>query len=134
MPAHGVIRDQAVKRRRPVTVGGPADAAARVVALVIGVVQVLLAARVILLLSVDPDNGLVRFIVSLGEPLVRPVAALFHLDPVMGADGSILDLAALVTLIAWTVVEALLLNVRAGVRRDIADGAYVRARRFLPSP
>jgi hypothetical protein len=95
---------------------------------------VLLAARIILLLSVDPDNGLVRFVVSLGEPLVRPVASLLHIGALRGADGSILDAATVVTLIAWTAFEALLLHVLARGHHGMGQRENRPGRRLLPSP
>jgi hypothetical protein len=45
------------------------------------------------------------------DPFVEPFRGMFSLDSVSGASGSVLDVAALVALVAWTLVEALILGI-----------------------
>ena len=45
------------------------------------------------------------------DPFVEPFRGMFRLDEVSGAGGSVLDVAAIVALIAWTLVEALVLGI-----------------------
>ena len=94
---------------------GPSGAttAARVVTFAFGILQALLILRIILLLLVaNPGNGLVDAIFAATQPFVDPFIGMFSLDRVT-AGRSVLDVAAIVALIAWTLVEALIL---AGLR------------------
>lgn len=94
---------------------GPSGAttASRVVTFAFGILQVLLLLRIVLLLLVaNPGNGLVDAIYSITQPFVEPFIGMFTLDRVT-AGQSVLDVAAVVALIAWTLVEALIL---AGLR------------------
>lgn len=90
---------------------GPSGAttAARVVTFAFGILQVLLLLRIVLLMLVaNPGNGLVDAIYSITQPFVEPFIGMFTLDRVT-AGQSVLDVAAVVALIAWTLVEALIL-------------------------
>ena len=94
---------------------GPSGAttAARIVTFAFGILQALLILRIILLLLVaNPGNGIVDAIFSITQPFVEPFINMFSLDKVTSG-ASVLDVAAIVALIAWTLVEALIL---AGLR------------------
>jgi uncharacterized protein YggT (Ycf19 family) len=87
------------------------DTARRIVWLVFGVLQALIVLRVVLLvLGANEGNDLVSFILGVTDPFVEPFRGMFKLDSVSGASGSVLDVAALVALVAWTLVEALVLG------------------------
>lgn len=91
---------------------GPSGAtlAARVVTFAFGILQALLILRIILLLLVaNPGNDIVDLILSVTQPFVEPFIGMFALDRVEADQGSVLDVAAIVALIAWTLVEALIL-------------------------
>jgi len=89
---------------------GPLAVVSRVVVFAFGVLQVLLVLRIILLLLVaNPGNEVVSFVLGVTDPFVEPFIGMFQLDRVTGSEGSILDIAAIVALIAWTLVEALIL-------------------------
>jgi hypothetical protein len=51
----------------------------------------------------------VAFILSVTDPFVEPFRGMFALDRVGADQGSVLDVAALVALIGWTLIEALVL-------------------------
>ena len=94
---------------------GPSGAttAARIVTFAFGILQVLLILRIVLLLLVaNPGNGLVDAVFAITQPFVEPFIGMFSLDKVTSG-ASVLDVAAIVALIAWTLVEALIL---AGLR------------------
>jgi hypothetical protein len=96
---------------RAYVTAGPSGAttAARVVTFGFGILQALLILRIILLLLVaNPGNGLVDAIFAITQPFVDPFIGMFSLDRVTAGD-SILDVAALVALVAWTLVEMLVL-------------------------
>ena len=96
---------------RAYVTAGPSGAttAARIVTFGFGILQALLILRIILLLLVaNPGNGLVDAIFSITQPFVDPFIGMFSLDRVTAGD-SVLDVAAMVALIAWTLVEMLVL-------------------------
>ncbi len=112
-----VTRDAATRRvseRYIETAGpGPASVAARIVTFVFGILQVLLVLRIILLLLVaNQGNDIVSFVLGVSDPFVEPFRGMFALERAT-ADRSILDIAAIVALIGWTLIEALIL---AGLR------------------
>jgi uncharacterized protein YggT (Ycf19 family) len=88
----------------------PVAVAARVVTFIFGILQALLILRIVLLLLVaNPGNDIVALILNLTDPFVEPFRGMFALDRVRADQGSVFDLAALVALIGWTLVEALIL-------------------------
>ena len=90
----------------------PVDTIRRLVWLVFGVLQALIVLRfVLLLLGANEGNDVVAFVIGVTDPFVEPFRGMFSLDSVSGASGSVLDVAALVALVAWTLVEALILGI-----------------------
>jgi uncharacterized protein YggT (Ycf19 family) len=84
--------------------------ATRVATFAFGVLQALLILRIILLLLVaNRGNDVVQFVLSVTQPFVDPFLGMFSLNRVTADQGSVLDVAAIVALIAWTLVEALIL-------------------------
>jgi hypothetical protein len=93
---------------------GGATVAARVVTFAFGILQALLILRIILLLLVaNPGNDIVSFILGVTDPFVEPFIGMFDLNRVTADSGQVLDVAAIVALIGWTLLEALIL---AGLR------------------
>jgi uncharacterized protein YggT (Ycf19 family) len=89
---------------------GGAAVASRIVTFAFGILQALLILRIVLLLLVaNQGNDLVQAIFNITQPFVEPFIGMFSLDRVEADQGSILDVAAIVALIAWTLVEALIL-------------------------
>ena len=94
------------------TPAGPgwATTASRIVTFAFGLLQALLILRIILLLLVaNPGNDVVSFIFNITQPFVAPFVGMFSLNHVTADQGSVLDVAAIVALIGWTLVEALVL-------------------------
>jgi uncharacterized protein YggT (Ycf19 family) len=90
----------------------PVDTLRRIVWLVFGILQALIVLRIVLLLlGANEANDVVSFIVGVTDPFVEPFRGMFQLDQVSGASGTVLDVAAIVALVAWTLVEALVLGV-----------------------
>lgn len=126
-PAVGTTSDPAVATsvrttERQVVPAGPSGAslATRVVTFLFGVLQVALILRIILLLLVaNPGNDVVGLILSITDPFVEPFRGMFALDRVTADQGSVLDIAAVVALIGWTLIELLVLAaIRIFDRRD----------------
>ena len=107
---------------REVVPAGPSGAStvARLVTFLFGVLQVALILRIILLLLVaNPGNDVVALILGITDPFVEPFRGMFSLDRVTADQGSVLDIAAIVALIGWTLVELLVLAaIRIFDRRD----------------
>jgi uncharacterized protein YggT (Ycf19 family) len=91
----------------------------RFVMLLFGILQAALILRIVLLLLIaNPGNDVVDMILSLTDPFVEPFRGMFQLDRVTADSGSMLDVAAIVALIGWTLVEALVVAVLSlGARR-----------------
>jgi uncharacterized protein YggT (Ycf19 family) len=99
---------------RSVVRQGPSggEMARRLVALLFGILQALIILRIVLLLLIaNRDNGIVAFILSATDPFVEPFRGMFKLDRVSGGQGSVFDVAAVVALIAWTLIEAVVIAV-----------------------
>lgn len=89
---------------------GGASLAARIVTFVFGILQVLLILRIVLLLLVaNAGNDVVKLVFNITQPFVEPFLGMFALNRVAADQGSVFDIAALVALIAWTLVEMLIL-------------------------
>jgi hypothetical protein len=105
-----VDRGTAVVERRTVTrspSGG--ELAGRIVILVFGIIQVLIVLRIILLLlNAREGNDLVAFILNTSQIFVSPFNGMLNIDN-LKSGGSVFDLAALLALVGWTVLEALIL-------------------------
>lgn len=88
--------------------------AARVVKFAFGILQALLILRIVLLLLIaNTGNDVVALILNVTDPFVEPFRGMFSLDRVGSDEGSVFDVAAVVALIGWTLVELLIL---AGLR------------------
>jgi YggT family protein len=107
-----VERPVAVVSEPVVPATSTVDTIRRIVWLAFGVLQSLIVLRIVLLvLGANLENDIVAFIVGVTDPFVEPFRSMFRFDEVSGASGAVLDLAALVALLAWTLVEALVLGI-----------------------
>ncbi len=91
---------------------GLAGTLARIVTFLFGILQALLIVRILLLLlNANADNEIVSAILNITEPFVEPFRGMFQLDELTGEQGSVLDIAAIVALVAWTLIETLIVSV-----------------------
>ncbi|HVL53105.1 MAG TPA: YggT family protein [Vitreimonas sp.] len=106
-------RDHVVTRESTYRAGpSGGEVIRRFVMLLFGILQALLILRIILLLLIaNTNNEVVSLILGVTDPFVEPFRGMFQLDRVTGGQGSVLDVAAIVALIGWTLVEALILAV-----------------------
>ena len=89
---------------------GGATLASRIVTFVFGILQVLLILRVILLVLVaNRGNDIVQFVFGVTQPFVEPFLGMFSLNRVTADQGSVFDIAAIVALIGWTLLELIIL-------------------------
>ena len=93
----------------------------RAIALLFGVIQALIILRIVLLLLIaNRNNDIVMAILNATDVLVDPFRGMFRLDRVGTQVGAVLDVAAIVALIGWTLIEGLVLAIlRLGDRGDV---------------
>lgn len=97
-----------------------AEMARRAVVLLFGLVQVLIGARILLLLlDAREANGLVSAILNGSQLFVAPFEGILRTDALHAA-GSTLDLAAVVAFVGWTVIEMIVIWAIAIFRREPA--------------
>ena len=111
--SRGTVVEESVRRSPS---GG--EVARRVVVFLFGIVQGFIGLRIVLLLAdASQGNGIVRFIYDVSAVLVGPFEGVLHTNAVQ-AGASVLDVAALVALVGWTILEALIVGAIAIVRRE----------------
>jgi len=101
----------AIKERTTLGTTAPSrdETARRVVIFIFGIVQAIIALRIVLLLfDARESNGLVSAILDLSQILVAPFEGILRTNA-MTSGGSILDVAAIVALIGWTLIELLVI-------------------------
>lgn len=108
-------------RRLTTSRPGGAEFARRVVVLVFGLIQLLIAARIVLLLiGAREANALVSAILNASQLFVAPFEGILRTDSLHSA-GSTLDITAIVALIGWTIVELIVLWAIGIFRREPAS-------------
>jgi hypothetical protein len=86
-----------------------AEVARRTVAFIFGIIQALIAVRIVLLLvDANQANGLVKLIYDASAIFVGPFDGILHTNAVR-AGASVLDIAAIVAIVGWTILELLIL-------------------------
>jgi hypothetical protein len=107
---------------RQVTTARPArpEMARRIIVLVFGLVQILIAARfVLLLLDAREANGLVSGILNFSQLFVAPFEGILRSNSLHAA-GSVLDIAAVLAFVGWTIVELIVIWAIGIFRREPA--------------
>jgi len=117
-PAGTPVGSTAVTSRTVVARPSGGELAGRVVIFLFGIVQVLIILRIVLLLlDAREGNELVSFILNSSQIFVGPFEGILRTDALKAA-GSIFDLAAVLALIGWSVLEALILAAVGIFRRE----------------
>ena len=97
------IEEQSTVVETPGPSGG--EFTRRVVVFAFGIVQGLILLRIVfLLLNAREANGIVSGILNVSQIFVGPFDGILHTNA-LTAGGSILDIAAIVAIIGWTVLE-----------------------------
>src|SRR5450830_383728 len=92
---------------RQITRSGPggSEMARRIVVLVFGLIQIVIGLRIVLLLlDARTGNALVSVINDVGGVLAAPFQGILRINAV-SSGGSVLDVAAVVALVGWTILE-----------------------------
>ena len=109
--------------RRRITRTGPgsAEMGRRIVVLIFGLIQIVIGARIVLLLlDAREGNALVSAVLGISEVLVAPFEGILRTDS-LNAAGSILDITAIVALVSWTILELVVLWAIGIFRREPAE-------------
>lgn len=86
-----------------------AEIARRAIVFLFGIVQALVGIRIVLLLAdANQANQLVRFIYDTSAFFIGPFEGILHTNAI-SAGASVLDIAALVALVGWTILEFLVI-------------------------
>jgi uncharacterized membrane protein len=114
-----VDRGTAVVERRTVTrrpSGG--ELVSRVVIQIFGIIQVLIILRIVLLLlNAREGNDLVSFILNTSQIFVSPFNGILNVDN-LKSGGAVFDVAAVLALLGWTLLEGLILAALNIFRRE----------------
>lgn len=112
-------RTAAVTETATVTPSG-GEVGRRIVTLIFGIIQTFIVLRIVLLLlNAREGNGLVSFILDVSQIFVAPFVGIFNTDA-LHSSGSVLDIAAIVALVGWTILEMIVLWVVNIARREPA--------------
>ena len=111
-------RGSAVVERRVTRTPSGGELASRIVVLLFGIVQILIILRIVLLLlNAREGNDVVSFILNTSQIFVAPFNGMLNVNNLQSG-GSVLDVAAILALIGWTVLEAIVLAAAGVFRRE----------------
>lgn len=107
--------------RRTTSAGpGGSEMTRRVVVFVFGLIQVVIGARVVLLLlDAREANALVSGILNVSQLFVAPFDGILRTDA-LNARGSVLDITAIVAFVGWTILELIVIWAVGIFRRERA--------------
>ena len=90
----------------------------RVIVLVFGLIQIVIGLRIVLLLlDARTGNALVSGILDVSKIFVAPFEGILNTNAI-SSGGSILDVAAVVALVGWTILELVVIWVVGIFRRE----------------
>lgn len=107
---------------RRTTTSGPegAEMTRRIVVLLFGLIQIVIGARIVLLLlDARESNGIVSGVLDLSQVFVAPFDGILRVNALHSA-GSTLDMAAVVAFVGWTIVEFIVIWIIGIFRREPA--------------
>lgn len=107
----GTARETVRTDSRRVTATGPgaSEMTRRIVVLLFGLVQLVIGARIVLLLlDARQANGLVSWILNVSQVFVAPFDGILRTDNLHAA-GSVLDLTAIVAFVGITILELIVI-------------------------
>jgi hypothetical protein len=100
---------------------GGSEMSRRIIILVFGLIQIVIGARIVLLLlDAREANGLVSGILSISQLFVAPFEGILRTDALRAA-GSVLDITAIVAFVGWTLLELIVIWAVGIFRREPAS-------------
>lgn len=122
MPPPAPARQTVRTDSRHVTRSGPGgtEMTRRVIVLLFGLIQIVIGLRIILLLlDARTGNALVSGILDVSKIFVAPFEGILNTNAI-SSGGSILDVAAVVAFVGWTILELIVIWVLGIFRREPA--------------
>jgi hypothetical protein len=114
----GALSNRTVTSRRLDVRPSRNETARRVAVLVFGLIQIVIGLRIVLLLlNARTGNFIVSLINNLGGVLIAPFEGILNSNA-LKSGGSVLDIAAIVALVGWTIIEAIVIWSLAVFRHD----------------
>jgi hypothetical protein len=99
---------------------GAPEYARRLIVLAFGLIQLVIGARIVLLLlDARPANDLVAGVLNVSQVFVAPFEGILRTDA-LSAGGSTLDVTAIVALVGWTILQLVLIWAVGMLRREPA--------------
>jgi len=121
-PATDAVQETVRTDSRRITRTGPggAELTRRIIVLVFGLIQIVIGARIVLLLlDAREANGLVSGILNVSQLFVAPFEGILRANS-LNAAGSVLDVAAIVAFVGWTILELIVIWAVGIFRREPA--------------
>jgi hypothetical protein len=88
---------------------GASEMSRRIIILVFGLIQVVIGARIVLLLlDAREANGLVSGILNISQLFVAPFEGILRTDALRAA-GSVLEITSIVAFVGWTLLELIVI-------------------------
>jgi hypothetical protein len=107
-----------VRTEQTTMVPGRPELGRRITVLVFGLIQLLIGVRIVLLiLDAREGNALVSGILNLSQLFVAPFEGILRSDA-LHSGGSTFDIAAVVAIVGWTVLEFVVIKALAVFRRE----------------
>jgi hypothetical protein len=105
----GALSNRTVTRRQLDVRPSNNETARRIVVLVFGLIQIVIGLRIVLLLlDARTGNLLVSVINNVGGALAAPFEGILRTNA-LSTGGSVLDIAAVVALVGWTIIELIVI-------------------------
>jgi len=99
---------------------GGSEMTRRVVGLIFGLIQLVIGLRIVLLvLDARTGNDLVAAVLNISQVFVAPFDGILHTNA-LSAGGSVLDIAAVVAFVGWTIIELVVIWAVGIFRREPA--------------
>jgi hypothetical protein len=109
---------QTVRTDSTTATPGGSELGRRITVLIFGLIQLVIGARIVLLLlDAREGNGLVSGILNLSQLFVAPFEGILRTDALQSG-GSTFDVAAVVAIVGWTIVELIVIWVLGIFRRE----------------
>lgn len=121
-PTTGMGHETTRTDSRRITRFGPggSEMTRRVIVFVFGLIQIVIGARIILLLlDAREANAIVSGILNFSQLFVAPFEGILRTD-FLHKSGSVFDIAAIVALIGWTIIELVVIWAVGIFRREPA--------------
>ena len=121
-PPPAAARQTVTTDSRHITRSGPGgpEMTRRIIVLVFGLIQIVIGLRIVLLLlDARTGNALVSGILDVSKIFVAPFEGILNTNA-LSSGGSVLDVAAVVALVGWTILELIVIWVVGIFRREPA--------------